>query len=151
MRTNGPTPPEQLSEPLIETLDELTASELRTVRTYVEHRLEEVRTPIAEQIRAEATGEVLDIEDCGTHTLVRMCSPTSKTASADTSILLYSVRREKRLDGSKALHWSWLGEVQHPPTVKCENCATLLTDPVQRCNQCGSDRLKPTFQESHND
>ncbi|ELY82893.1 hypothetical protein C486_03419 [Natrinema gari JCM 14663] len=72
-------------------------------------------------IRSEAKGEIIDIENCGTDTLVRKYPPSQKSSEQSTQPLsIYSVRREKQLDGEETLHWTFLGDVPKQSTVECE-------------------------------
>lgn len=104
---------EQLPNTLVEKLDALEQPELRTVRKYVEQRLESSHPPLEEQIRDEAEGEVVDIEDQGIYTLVRMRPPAQEESEADSRpISLYHVTQERHPDGEETLHWSFLGDVQ---------------------------------------
>lgn len=110
---NSTPPTEQLPNALIEKLDSLEPPELRAVHKYVEQRIESSHPPLEEQIRDEAEGEVIDIEDQGIDTLVRMRVPPQEDSEADSRpVSLYHVRRERHPDGEEDLHWSFLGEVQ---------------------------------------
>lgn len=102
---------EQLPNTLVEKLDALEPPELRAAHKYVEQRLESSHPPLEEQIRDEAEGEVIDIEDMGIYTLVRMRLPPQDDSDADSQpVSLYHVRREKHPDGKEDLHWSFLGD-----------------------------------------
>lgn len=107
-----PTLPEQLSDSLIETLDTLEPSELHAVHEYVEERLESIHPPLEKQIREDATGEVVDIEDKELYTLVRMRTPAQEESEEDSQpISFYHVTRERHPDGEETLHWTFLGDV----------------------------------------
>ncbi|WP_121743696.1 hypothetical protein [Natronorubrum halophilum] len=105
-------PTERIPEALIEQLNALGPPGLRTVHEYVERLLESTQPPIEAQIREEATGEILDIEDWGIYTLVRKRPLGGGESSEDTPpVSLYHVTRERHLDGEEALHWAFLGDV----------------------------------------
>ncbi|PCR90421.1 hypothetical protein [Natrinema ejinorense] len=108
-----PSLTEQLPDSLIETLDTLDPSELHAVQEYVEGRLESIHPPLEKQILEDATGEVVDIEDEGIYTLVRVRPPAQEESEADSGpISLYHVTRERHPDGEETLHWAFLGDVQ---------------------------------------
>lgn len=107
------SPTEQLPDALVEELQTLERPELRAVHRYVEQRLESMHPPLEEQIREEAEGEVLDIEDEGVHTLIRMRPPTQGESEGDQQLVsLYHVTRERHPEGEETLHWEFLGDVQ---------------------------------------
>jgi hypothetical protein len=125
---------------LIEILDDLDVSTLRSVRTYLDQRIDDLRPTLPEMIRAETEGEIVDIRDRGPYTLVRKY-PTSRDSS-DTypqPLFLYRVKREKRLNGEETLHWSFLGDVIEPPSVECGNCGVLLDESTTACPHCGEE------------
>lgn len=103
---------ERIPDALVEQLDSLERPELRAVHTYVEQRLEDARPPLEEQIREDAEGDVLAIEDEGVYTLVRMRSPSTDDSDGDSQpVSLYHVTQERHPDGEETLHWSFLGDV----------------------------------------
>jgi len=103
---------DRLPDGLVETLDDLEYRDLRTVYNYVEQRLEEAHPPINEQIREEAEGDVLAIEDEGVYTLVRMRTPDTGDSDGDSQpVSLYHVTQERHPDGEETLRWSFLGDV----------------------------------------
>lgn len=123
---------------VVELLDDLDAPTLRAVRTYVEQRLDELRSSLRERIRSEADGTIVDIEDRGAYTLIRKY-PLSQGDSENSSqsLLLYRVKREKRPNGEETLHWSCLGDVTERSGVECENCGALMDTYRAACPHCG--------------
>lgn len=108
----GPTAPDELSRDLIEEIDALEAPALRALSSYVDQRLAASHKPIVEQIREEATGEIVDIEDRGPYTLVRMRAASDEDGEKGSqTVSVYHVTQEMQLDGEVALHWSFIGEV----------------------------------------
>ncbi|QLG50315.1 hypothetical protein [Natrinema halophilum] len=104
------SPTERLPAALIEELDTLESPELHAVREYVDQLLESSQPPIEEQIREEATGEVIDIEDEGIYTLVKHRPPNHGEGDSKP-VSLYHVTRERHPDGEETLHWAFLGDV----------------------------------------
>ncbi|ELY83189.1 hypothetical protein [Natrinema gari] len=104
------SPTERLPTALIEELDTLESPELHAVREYVDQLLESSQPPIEQQIREEASGEVLDIEDQGVYTLVKQ-RPPSQSEGDSKPVSLYHVTRERHPDGEETLHWAFLGDV----------------------------------------
>lgn len=127
-----------VSAKLREQLGELDLSELRAALTYVEQRLDYCRPSIAEQIRAEADGEIVDIEDSGTYTLVRK-RPIGQgdSKAAPQTVSLYRVRRQKQPNDEAALYWSYLGDVSDPAGIECGNCGVSLDERAGPCPRCG--------------
>ncbi|MFD1564398.1 hypothetical protein ACFR99_12655 [Haloarchaeobius amylolyticus] len=104
---------ERLPDALVEQLDTFEPPELRTVHEYVEQLLEEAHPPIEKQIREEAKGDVLAIEDEEVYTLVKMRSPDTGDSDSDSSpVSLYHVTRERHPDGEEDLNWSLLGDLE---------------------------------------
>ena len=131
---------QKLPDALVEILDGLDISTLRSVRTYLDRRIDDLRPTLPGMIRAETEGEIVDITDRGPYTLVRKY-PTSGNSS-DTyqqPLFLYRVKREKRLNGEERLHWSFLGNVIEPPSVECGNCGGLLDESTTACPHCGEE------------
>jgi len=125
---------------LVEILDDLDVSTLRSVQTYLDQRIDELRPTLPEMTRAETEGEIIDITDRGPYTLVRKYL-TSRDSS-DTypqPLSLYRVKREKRLNGEETLHWSYLGDVIEPPSVECGNCGVPLNGSTTACPHCGEE------------
>lgn len=110
---DGRSPSEQLPDTLVEQLDTLEPPELRAVHKYAEQLLEEAHPPIEKQIREEAKGDVLAIEEEGVYKLVKMRSLDTGGSDGDSSpVSLYHVRRERHLDGEETLNWSFLGDMK---------------------------------------
>jgi hypothetical protein len=139
--SNGePTPPDDLSEALIQRIDALELPELKSLLSYVEQRIDALRTPIEEEIEANAAGEILAIENHGAYALVRKHPPDPDGDGANTEITsLYHVRREPQLDGTESLHWAYLGDVHNNVQTRCETCGRTLDEDVDNCPHCGSD------------
>ena len=131
---------QNLPDALVEILDDLDVSTLRSVRTYLDQRIDNLRPTLPEMIRAETEGEIVDIIDRGPYTLVRKY-PTSRDNSETypQPLFLYRVKREKRLNGEERLHWSFLGDVIEPPSVACGNCGVLLDESTAACPHCGEE------------
>jgi ribosomal protein L37E len=138
--SNGePTPPDDLSEALIQRIDALELPELKSLLSYVEQRIDALRTPIEEEIEANAAGEILAIENHGAYALVRKHPPDPDGDGANTEITsLYHVRREPQLDGTESLHWAYLGDVHNNTQTRCETCGRTLDEDVDNCPHCGS-------------
>lgn len=133
---------DRLPDSLVERLDSLEIAELRAVLSYVEKRIESLPTPIEEEIRASASGEVIDVEDYGAYALVRKRLPAPDEPGANADIVsLFHVSREKHPDGEVSLHWSYLGDVHDSERVKCETCGRTLDEDVDVCPHCGSDEI----------
>ncbi|MFA9418143.1 hypothetical protein [Natrinema sp. HArc-T2] len=110
---DGRSPTEQLPDALVEQLDTLEPPELHAVHEYAEQLLEEAHPPLEQQIREEAKGDVLSIEDEGVYTLVRMRSPDTDDSDGDSSLVsLYHVTRERHPDGEETLNWSFIGDLR---------------------------------------
>jgi len=122
---------QKLPDALVEILDDLDVSTLRSVRTYLDQRIDDLRPTLPEMIRAETEGETVDITDREPYTLVRKY-PISRDGS-DTylqPLSLYWVKREKRLNGEETPHWSFLGDVIEPSGVECGDCGVLLDESI---------------------
>ena len=131
---------QKLPDALVETVEYLDVSTLRSVRTYLDQRIDDLRPTLPEMIRAETEGEIVDITDRGPYTLVRKY-PTPRNSSDTYSqpLFFYRVKREKRLNGEETLHWSFLGDVIEPPSVECGNCGVLLDESTTTCPRCGEE------------
>ena len=144
----GPTPPDRLSDDLVERLDALDIPDLEAVLSYVEQRIKSPRAPIEEEIMANTSGEILDVKDYGAYALVRKHLPAPDEPDANTDIVsLYHVSREKHLNGEESLHWSYLGDVRDSDHVKCETCGRILDENVASCPHCGSDEIDRSERE----
>lgn len=127
---------------LIEIFDDLDISTLRSVRSYLDQRIDDLRPTLPEMIRAETESEIVDIRDGRSYTLVRKY-PISRDNS-DTypqPLSLYRVKREKRLNGEETLHWSFLGACIEPLSVECGNCGVLLDEYTTVCPHCGEELI----------
>ena len=137
-----PTVPDRLPDSLIEQIDNLEVSELRAILSYVEQRIESLRTSIEEEIVADAAGEVIEIEDHGDYALVRKHPPNPDGLGVNTDIVsIYHVRQEPQLGGEETLHWSYLGDVRTPEQSRCANCGRTLDEDVDVCPHCGSNEI----------
>ncbi|WP_253805945.1 zinc ribbon domain-containing protein [Haloferax sp. Q22] len=137
---NRGVPPNNLSEALVQQLNSLGLPELKSVLSYVEHRIEALRTPIEEEIEATAAGEVLKIENHGAYALVRKHPPKSDGSGVSTDrVSLYHVRREHRMDGTDSLHWAYLGDVHNAEQLRCGSCGGILDKEAAVCPHCGTE------------
>ncbi|ESP89717.1 hypothetical protein [Candidatus Halobonum tyrrellensis] len=109
-----PTKRENPPDILTEILDDLDAATLRSVRTYVERRLDDVGCSMVERICSETEGAVVDIEYYGPYTLVWKYPPDGDDGETKP-LSLYRVTREWQVDGTESLHWSYLGEASEQP------------------------------------
>lgn len=134
---------EDVPDDLQERLDSLDTAELHAVLSYVEGRLESLQSSLEQDIEAEASGEIVDIEDQGGYAIVQMRPADPETADSEPAPLsLYHVRRE-RLPGEEAnLHWSYLGEVHDPGESRCKACGRAVSVDVAVCPYCGSDEIE---------
>lgn len=135
-------PAERLPDSLIETVDALEADELQALVAYTEQRIESLPTPLAEEIRADASGELLGIEAHDIYALVRMRpqGPESETEPVG----LYHVSRERGIDGEESLHWAYLGDVREGERTRCVDCGRSLDPSVDACPHCGSEEIERT-------
>jgi len=128
--------PDALTEPL----NELSASALRAVRTYVEQRLDEVRPTLPELIRSEADGEIVDIIDRGAYTVVRKYPPSQDSYDGSSQPLsLYRAKRVRQMNGEETVRWSYLGDVTGSASFECRNCGFTLTEYATVCPRCGEE------------
>lgn len=135
-----PTPPDDLSESLIQRLDALDRSELRSLLSYVKQRIESLHTPIEVEIEANAAGAILEIENHGAYALVRMHPPELDGSGVNTDrTSLYHVRREPQVDGTESLHWAYLGDVLNTAEERCETCGRTFDTEIAVCPNCGRD------------
>lgn len=106
-------PPVDLPDELLERIDSLENTELKAVQSYVEKRIESLRTPFEEEIQATASGKILDIEKHGGYALVRMHPPDPESSDVDTDrVSVYHVKREPHPDGSESVHWERIGDMK---------------------------------------
>lgn len=144
----GPTPPDDLSDKLIQQVDTLNCSELQSLQSYVERRIESPAASLRAEIEAKAAGEILSIEIHGTTALVKTHPPDPTGSGVDTEITsLYQVRREPRFDGSRSLHWAYLGDVYDTSEIRCEACGRTFDHEVDACPNCGSEDIDQTETE----
>ena len=135
---NPRTEHQSLPSALVDVFDNLDAPALRAVRARVEQRLNDLRPTLREMIRSETDGEIVDIVDSRPYTLVRKHRSSGGGSEAGPRPLaLYRVTREKRLNGERRLHWSYLGDVAEPTGVECGNCGVPLDDSTTACPRCG--------------
>ncbi|MFC6770083.1 anaerobic ribonucleoside-triphosphate reductase [Halorubrum pallidum] len=145
---NDPTPPDDLSEMLIQRIDALELPELKSLLSYIERRIESLRTSIEAEIEANTAGEVLEIENHGAYALVRKHPPDPDGSGVNTDITsLYHVRREHQLDGAESLHWAFLGDVHNTTEARCESCGRTFDREIDTCPNCGSDDVATETEE----
>lgn len=138
------TPPDNLSKTLIEQIDTLELSDLRALQSYIDQRIESLRTPFESEIETNAAGEVLAIEDHGGYALVRKHPPDPNGEGVNTEITsLYHVRREPHPDGTESLHWAYLGNVQDTAETRCSACGQPVDPNGSTCPFCGQDIDRP--------
>ena len=137
---NPRTERQNLPGALVDVLDDLDAPALRAVRAHVEQRLDHLRPTLRETVRSETEGEIVDILDSKPYTLVRKYRSSGGGSEAGPQPLaLYRVTREKRLNGERRLHWSYLGDVAEPVDVECGNCGAPLGGSTTACPRCGEE------------
>jgi len=135
-----PAPPDTPPDVLTQRIDSLTLPELKAVLSYVERRIEAVRTPIGAEIEATAAGEILEIEKQGACALVKRHLPDPDASGVNTGrALLYHVRRERQFDGTESLHWTHLGDVPDPEQIRCDSCGGVVDGDASVCPRCGSE------------
>ncbi|SIR68148.1 hypothetical protein SAMN05421858_3317 [Haladaptatus litoreus] len=131
-----------LPKALIQRIDSLELPELKAVLSYVERRIDALRTPIEEEIEATAAGEVLQIKNHDAYALVRKHPPDPDGSGANTDIVsLYHVHREPQLDGTESLHWAYLGDVHNSEQIRCDSCGGHLDKNATVCPHCGSENV----------
>ena len=136
----------RLPDGLLERIDSLDVPQLRAVLEHVEERLESQRTPLEQEIREAATGEIVGIEDHGAYALVRkhLLAPDEPGVNTDV-VSLYHVSRETYPDGTESLHWAYLGDVDDEGAIKCERCGRTFDPELARCPHCsGTDADRGT-------
>ena len=133
---------QSLPDGLVEALDDLDGPALRAVRAHVEQRLDDLRPTLSEIVRSETGSEVVDITDSGPYALVRKYRSGGGSGAGQRTLSLYRVAREKRLNGERRLHWSYLGDVAEPADVECGNCGVPLGDSTTTCPHCGEERSR---------
>ncbi|GAA0232445.1 zinc ribbon domain-containing protein [Halobaculum roseum] len=135
-----PTPPEDLSDSLLQRIDELELRELKSLCSYIQQRIDELQPLTEEEIKEDTSGKVLDVERHGAYTVVRMHPPDPDGGGVNTEFTsLYHVSREERPDGTDSLHWAYLGDVHNTAQTRCETCGRTLDDDGDGCPHCGSD------------
>lgn len=143
-----PIDPDDLPDAVREQLDTLDIPELRAARAYVEDRIESLRQPIEAEIVENAVGEVVDVEDHGTHAIVRTHPPDPGGSGVDTGLVsLYHVRRERHVNGEEVLHWSFLGDIQDSTGDRCDNCGRRLEGDADVCPFCDDETTETTDTE----
>lgn len=139
-RSDEPSPPDTLSETLVQRVDSLDIAELKDLRSYVERRIESLRTPLTAEIEANAAGEVLKVENHGTDALVRKHPPDPEGPGVNTDLVsLYRVRREPQMDGTESLRWTYLGDVSNAEQTRCGSCGGPLDEEASACPHCGNE------------
>lgn len=137
-----PDPTENLPEPLIQQIDSLQLPELKTVLSYVENRIETLRTPIEEEIAATTGGEVVNVESHGGYAFVQKHPPDPDGPGVNTdTVSLYHVRLEPHMDGTESLHWAYLGDVGNSEEIRCNSCGGRLDRSASVCPHCGSENV----------
>lgn len=138
----GPTPPDTLPDALIREIDSLDLPELKSALSYIERRIDALRTPIEEEVEAAAVGDILEIEDHGAYALVRKHPPGPDGSGVNTNrVSLYHVRREPHPDGTESLHWVYLGDVRNSEQIRCNTCGGALDTDASVCPHCGSENI----------
>lgn len=138
----GSAPSEHLPDGLIEEVDALEIPELRALISYAEQRVESLPTSLAEEIEADASGELLGIETHEAYALVRMRPPGPDDETEPAA--LYHVSRERGIDGEESLHWAYLGDIREGERTRCANCGRSLDQSVDACPHCGSEEIERT-------
>lgn len=134
-----PPPPDDVDETLIQRIDALPLPELKSLRSYIEQRIESLRTPLEAEIEANAAGEVLEVEDHGSYALVRMHPPKPDGSGFRSDITsLYHVQTEPHPDGTESLHWAYLGDGRETADTRCAACGRTFDLAVDVCPHCGS-------------
>lgn len=143
-----PMPPEDLSDTLIQRIDALDFPKLKSLLSYIERRIETLPTPLEAEIRADAAGEVLEIENHGAYALVRKHPPDPDGQEVNTAVTsLYHVQREPQLDGTETLHWAYLGDVHNTAETRCETCGRTFDRGVGVCPNCENDDVGSETEE----
>lgn len=138
MGTDEPTAPERLPASLVESLDALDRPDLRAVRSYVEHRSGYLPVPLTDRVRANAPGEIDDVDDHGAYTLVRVRQETYDSSGKSKPVFLYRVEQERLPSGDETLHWSFLGEVSDALGHTCEKYGVAVSHSAAVCPRCGA-------------
>ena len=98
---------QKLPDALVETPDDPDVSTVRSERTHLDQRINDLRPTPSGTIRAETKGEIVDITDRGSYTLVG-AYPTSGNGSDayPQPLFPYRVNREKRPNGMRRMSCS---------------------------------------------
>lgn len=136
-KSDDQTDETRLPEELLERIDSLAIPELRAVLEHVEERIRTLRTPLEDEVRDAASGQIIAIEDHGAYALVRKHLPNPDGSGVDTdTVSLFHVRRETYPNGEEGLHWSYLGDIEDGGLVKCENCGRTFDRELTVCPHC---------------
>lgn len=147
MTGGGQEGPDSVPDDLLARLDSLDESALEDLKAYIEERIEASRQPLEDAIAAEASGEVLSIEKQGGHALVRKHPPNPDGPGADTgTVSLYKVRPEQYPDGSRGLHWTYVGDVHNAEQHRCPMCGRTFDDSLRVCPHCGGDESEDSVE-----
>lgn len=135
---SDPEPPEGIPSDAKSWLDSLDPERLRDLLSYLEQRLDSLRTPIEEMIQERAAGEVRSIDSQGAYAHVTMHPPTADGEEVERDILsIYHVSREEHADGEETLHWAYLGDVQSTESTRCSDCGRTYGAETDTCPHCG--------------
>lgn len=127
----------RLPDGLLERLDSLDVIQLRAVLEHVERRIEPQHSPLEREIREDATGKIVAIEDQGAYALVRKHPTAPDERGVNTDVVsLYHVSRESYPDGTEGLHWAYLGDVDDEGAVTCDHCGRTFDKELARCPDC---------------
>lgn len=107
-----PTPPNTVPDDVVDAIDQLSESDLRTVIDYAQERYEYLHPTVTEQIEAAPGEEILRVEERPEYTVVVKRQPCSQGCDdCPHGPYLYHVHEETHPDGSTALRWRYLGSV----------------------------------------
>ncbi|AGN01033.1 hypothetical protein L593_05420 [Salinarchaeum sp. Harcht-Bsk1] len=144
----APNPSDQLSDALIERLDGLEISELKAVVSYAQRRIESIRTPLEDEIRATASGDVLEIENHGAYAIVRKHPDDPDGDGAATHVTsMYHVQRTPHPDGEETLEWRFLGDVHDSEQARCDSCGGTIVGDTAVCPHCGSEQTEESGED----
>lgn len=135
---NGVPPAERLPEELVERLDACSAQQLRAVREYAGELLSHMGPVTEAEVRADATGTVVNVARHDVYTLAWKQLPKEGETDEDSpTTSLYLVQREYTPDGERRLHWSYLGAVDEAGETICPECGTVVAPYASTCPRCG--------------